>query len=983
MANQSVSLPKKQKEKRKQSDSDKYPVQKKAKKDKTGKPVKKLKNPEQAKHRHSGSASSSILIPTSEPTPLVPTIQVAMRVTPPGSPRRPAAEPVMNLRRGSISDGEIRDSPPRARSPTPMPLILMDTEIAISPPRSRRSRSSDARSDDWYHSRYSSAPRREEYHSTAYYPTSRGQSSPSAPQQHFHSMPRDDPRAPSRESGRSESPGDSSSSMLPPYWMESKESEADSTSLDAVVSSQGPGSPEEPYISFNDLMARLVRSLDIEAHQQPGLSTDRLYDVVRGERSTSIALPFITTLRQAMTQPWDLPANPQPASRKYESMYRVREEDIPFLFRHPKPNSVVVESSQGREARGHTSPRDKEGRKVDSLACRVYAASGLGLRISNYTSDGWVLSIIHHGYGIKFNVVPSPNPIRYTPTSLVLLDEIHQLLAKGAICRLSLSEGFHGFYSRYFTVPKRDGGLRPILDLRALNRSITPKKFRMTTLQSILPLLGRGDWFTSLDLKDTCFHISIHPSYRRFLRFAVDSEIYEFNVLPFGLATAPRVFTKCMAPVCAHLRLRGIKIYPYLDDWLLVADTEAGLLSAVEFTCALLHDLGLCINRRKSSLLPTQVINFIGARLDSMLARAFLPRDRRHAIAHCIARIRQTRTAPAQSIQSLLGHMSASIAVVPHAKLRLRPLHLFFNGVFRPQMDPPIKRIRLPASVLQSLLWWIDPANLTVGVPFRPWYPTITLGTDASLLGWGAICSDLRTQGIWSQQDCRNHINFLELLAVFKALQSFEDVLLHQVVQVTSDNMATVFYLNKQGGTRSRKLARLAMQIWDWCIPRERGRNPSPRFAITETDCMEDTMIASDTTVSTPQTVPTIPAQQSLHPDLQYILESALRPSTKKSYGAKWQRFSNFANLHSFLVPSASVSQILQFLFELHQSGLKLSSIKIYTTAISHYRGAIHGLFIFAQPLIKRFLRGLRNLHPTIRPLMPTWSLSVVLQALS
>ncbi|KAF7253464.1 Exportin-T [Varanus komodoensis] len=158
----------------------------------------------------------------------------------------------------------------------------------------------------------------------------------------------------------------------------------------------------------------------------------------------------------------------------------------------------------------------------------------------------------------------------------------------------------------------------------------------------------------------------------------------------------------------------------------------------------------------------------------------------------------------------------------------------------------------------------------------------------------------------------------------------------------------------------------------------EGGHDLPPRLAVAETDCMEDTITSCDTSVSTPPTVPAIPAQQSLHPDLQYILESALRPSTRKSYAAKWQRFSNFANLHSFLVPSASVSQILQFLFELHQSGLKPSSIRVYTAAISHYRGTIHG-----QPQIKRFLRGLSNLHPTIRPLMPTWSLSVVLQALT
>ncbi|KAF7250063.1 Protein P [Varanus komodoensis] len=511
-----------------------------------------------------------------------------------------------------------------------------------------------------------------------------------------------------------------------------------------------------------------------------------------------------------------------------------------------------------------------------------------------------------------------------------------------------------------------------------------------------------------------------------------------------------------MAPVCAHLRLCGIRIYPYLDDWLLVADTEAALASAIELTCALLHDLGLCINRRKSSFVPTQVIDFIGARLDSRSARAFLPRDRRYAIVHRIARIRQARTVSARSIQSLLGHMSAAIAVVPHAKLRLRPLQLLFNKLFRPQIDPPTKRIRLPDSVLHSLLWWTDSANLTVGVPFQPRYPTVTLGTDASLLGWGATCSNLSTQGRWSHRDGRNHINFLELLAVFKALQAFEDLLLHQIVQVTSDNVATVFYLNKQGGTRSRKLARLAMQIWDWCIPRgitilavhlagtdnteadllsrhmsrsheweldRRVRNrlfhrwgrpdidlfatqgnrggfsstpsspvsnhpegrhsSSPRLAIPETDRMADTVTRGDASISAPPTIPTTHAQQSLHPDLQYILESALRPSTRKSYAAKWKRFSNFANVHSFPASSASVSQILQFLFELHQSGLKPSSIKVYIAALSHYRGAIHGFSLFTQPLIKRFLRGLNNLNPTVRSLMPTWSLSVVLHALT
>ncbi|KAF7248102.1 hypothetical protein EYD10_05825 [Varanus komodoensis] len=129
------------------------------------------------------------------------------------------------------------------------------------------------------------------------------------------------------------------------YHVDSDESKADSTSPDIAVTSQGPGSPEEPHISFAELMSRFVQLLEIKAQQQPSPSTNKFYDVVRGEQSATITLPLITTLRQAMVQPWDMLANPQPTSRRYEAMYQVREQDIPFLLRYLKPNSVVVESS--------------------------------------------------------------------------------------------------------------------------------------------------------------------------------------------------------------------------------------------------------------------------------------------------------------------------------------------------------------------------------------------------------------------------------------------------------------------------------------------------------------------------------------------------------------------------------------------------------------------------------------------------------------
>ncbi|MGL5401100.1 MAG: hypothetical protein ACRDA1_12265, partial [Plesiomonas shigelloides] len=101
----------------------------------------------------------------------------------------------------------------------------------------------------------------------------------------------------------------------------------------------------------------------------------------------------------------------------------------------------------------------------------------------------------------------------------VLRTEVLTLLRKGAIEMVPPSESGSGFYSRYFLVPKKDAGLRPILDLRLLNLSLMKRKFRMLTLKQILTQISPEDWFFSLNLKDAYFHIQIAPHHRRFLRF--------------------------------------------------------------------------------------------------------------------------------------------------------------------------------------------------------------------------------------------------------------------------------------------------------------------------------------------------------------------------------------------------------------------------------------------------------------------------------
>ncbi|XP_062834818.1 uncharacterized protein LOC134298444 [Anolis carolinensis] len=156
------------------------------------------------------------------------------------------------------------------------------------------------------------------------------------------------------------------------------------------------------------------------------------------------------------------------------------------------------------------------------------------------TSDAWVLRIVQEGYALEFAELPPTGHVLLSTPSPEILAEIDALLAKGAIRLSPPEQDPQSFFSRYFTVPKRGGGLRPILDLRALNVFIRPSKFRMVSIASILPMLQRGDYFASIDLRDAYFHVAIREAHRCFLCFKVLDQTYQFTVLPFGLVTAPR-----------------------------------------------------------------------------------------------------------------------------------------------------------------------------------------------------------------------------------------------------------------------------------------------------------------------------------------------------------------------------------------------------------------------------------------------------------
>ena len=114
---------------------------------------------------------------------------------------------------------------------------------------------------------------------------------------------------------------------------------------------------------------------------------------------------------------------------------------------------------------------------------------------SAITQDQWVLNAVR-GYQIDFVAMPQqesqPTPPHYTSEQVTLIqEEVAKLLQKQAIQPVECPSE-RDFYSNIFLVPKKDGGQRPVINLKALNSFVHPEHFKMESIQTLKDLLGQG-----------------------------------------------------------------------------------------------------------------------------------------------------------------------------------------------------------------------------------------------------------------------------------------------------------------------------------------------------------------------------------------------------------------------------------------------------------------------------------------------------------
>ena len=432
------------------------------------------------------------------------------------------------------------------------------------------------------------------------------------------------------------------------------------------------------------------------------------------------------------------------------------------------------------------------------------------------TSDPEILNIVQ-GLDIPILEIQHqrhvPHPLQFSAAETEAADQqIQTLLEKGAIVECSSIES-HDFVSTVFLRPKKDGGFRMILNLKDFNQYVEYNHFKMETFRDICESISPGCFMAVIDLQDAYLVIPISRKHRRYLKFMWKGKIYCYLVLPFGLACAPRIFTKLLKVPLSQIRKEGHIVFMYIDDAFLQGETFQDCQNAIECFLQTLVPLGFLPHPHKSCLVPSQEVSILGFIVNSVTMRITLSVDKADKIFAFLQDILARNTITIRTLAKAIGKVVACFPATPLGPLNYRPMERLKMSALHHHNYNYDAEVSLNSASKKNIKWWCSILHHT-SAPIRRQDPQMIMFTDASYYGWGAVCGKFKAQGKFLPHALGYSINTKECLAVYYGFKSFLKCLSGKTVLIRSDNTTAVSFVSKMGGMSCLIRDRLMSDLW-------------------------------------------------------------------------------------------------------------------------------------------------------------------------
>ncbi len=393
--------------------------------------------------------------------------------------------------------------------------------------------------------------------------------------------------------------------------------------------------------------------------------------------------------------------------------------------------------------------------------------------------------------------------------------------------------------------PHQPGKYRLIVDIsypegHSVNDGLEPELCTMkytsvdTAVDRVLAH-GRSTHLAKFDIESAYRIVPVHPDDRPLLGMEWKGRVYVDKTLPFGLRSAPKIFSAVADAMQWLLEQRGVEVLHYLDDFMVISPTHSGCREALTTALQECQVLGVPIAAHKT-VGPATTIVFLGIELDTEARMLRLPREKMARLKREISRWLGRRCCTKRELQSLIG-------LLQHASCVVRPGRTFSRRLISllSVAKKPHHRIRLNQEFRSDLVWWATFLQAWNGTSMmchkaKGAYD-VTVTSDASG-NWG--CGAFSSGGEWFQFEWPEawrevHITIKELLPVVVAVAVWGRKWRGMSVRCRCDNAAVVAIINS-GTSKNDKamhlmrsafffLALYEVRIWAEHLPGVENRS--------------------------------------------------------------------------------------------------------------------------------------------------------------
>ena len=374
----------------------------------------------------------------------------------------------------------------------------------------------------------------------------------------------------------------------------------------------------------------------------------------------------------------------------------------------------------------------------------------------------------------------------------------------GPVDLASVPEGTQ--LSPFGVIPKsQPGKWRLIVDLSSpdggsVNDGIEPELcslqyLRLDEVVRKIVHMGQGTVMAKMDIESAYRIMPVHPSDRLLLGVQWKGGVFFDTRLPFGLRSAPKIFTAVADALQWICQENGVSwVAHYLDDFITLGVPRSQECQVnMERILSVCRRLGVPVAPSKCEG-PATVLVFLGFEIDSDSLVVRLPEEKLRRTKAKVAEWVDKKACKKRDLESLLGHLQHAATVVRPGRTFVRRLIELLSTARRSG-----RWIRLNASTRSDLRWWLEYMEQWNGVFLMPRLalPAISVESDASgSWGCGARWGAQWFQWRWWDQVPGWLIAPKELLPILFAVAVWGPHWVGRLVVCHCDNMAVVSVVN-------------------------------------------------------------------------------------------------------------------------------------------------------------------------------------------